>query len=508
MKTSGLVSMLVCAPAVCAMAAETSLGLPRSSPEEQGISSAAILRFVEDADKQVDTMNSFMLVRHGRVVAEGWWVPYAAPTRHELYSLSKSFTSTAVGMAIAEGRMTLDDPVLSYFPDDAPAEPSENLKAMRVRDLLSMSTGQHNEEVGKFSFDSPERLTRQFLAMPVAHKPGTHFVYNTPATYMLSAIVQKVSGMTVLDYLQTRLFDPLGIEHPTWPASAQGISLGGYGLSIRTEDIARFGQLYLQKGKWHERQLLPAAWVEMATARQTSNGSNPDSDWDQGYGYQFWRCRHGLYRGDGAFGQFCIVMPQQDAVVAITSGTTNMAAVMNLVWNDLLPTMREKPLDADPDARQKLERTLAGLKVRPQQGSASSPLAAQVLGKKFVIPTNDQKLEALWLESGENSAQTLAARISGAVYRIPCGYGEWRKGRLPYEWRKGQLASGAPAEEPVAATGAWTADDIYTAKVCAYETPYYITLKLQFAGKQILLDAQYNVSFGPTKQPQLVGRSE
>ena len=140
------------------------------------------------------------------------------------------------------------------------------------------------------------------------HKPGTHFLYNTPATYMLSAIVQKVTGMTVLDYLRPRLFEPLGIEHPTWGTSPQGISLGGYGLSIRTEDIARFGQLYLQKGKWHGKQLVPEAWIEAATARQTSNGSNPKSDWDQGYGYQFWRCRHGAFRGDGAFGQFCIVL--------------------------------------------------------------------------------------------------------------------------------------------------------------------------------------------------------
>ena len=142
---------------------------------------------------------------------------------------------------------------------------------------------------------------------------------------MLSAIVQKATGQTVLDYLQPRLFEPLGIEQPTWETSPQGISTGGYGLSIRTEDIAKFGQLYLQKGKWQGKQLVPASWVEAATARQTSNGSNPNSDWDQGYGYQFWRCRHGAYRGDGAFGQYCIVLPEQDAVIAITSGVRGHA---------------------------------------------------------------------------------------------------------------------------------------------------------------------------------------
>ena len=281
-------------------------------------------------------MNSFMLVRHGHVVAEGWWAPYGPDAPHSLYSLSKSFTSTAVGLAIAEGKLSVDDEVLKFFPEDAPAEPGSNLKAMRVSDLLRMSTG-HQVEPQR----PPDKAwTKTFLAQPVPFKPGTHFLYNTSATYMLSAIVQKATGMTVLDYLRPRLFDPLGIEHPTWETSPQGISTGGFGLSIRTEDIARFGQLYLQKGKWNGKQLVPAAWVEAATARQTSNGSNPKSDWDQGYGYQFWRCRHGAYRGDGAFGQFCIVMPEQDAVIAITSGVKDMQAVLNLVWDKLLPAMK------------------------------------------------------------------------------------------------------------------------------------------------------------------------
>src|SRR5215510_5974135 len=150
--------------------------LPRSSPEQQGIASADLLAFVEAADKEIDTMNSFVLVRHGHVVAEGWWTPYDRESPHMLYSLSKSFTSTAVGMAVAEGKLGIDYPVAPFFVEDAPAEPSANLKAMRVRDLLSMSTGHHAEDLQKFSFQSEERLTRAFLQLPVAHKPGTHFL--------------------------------------------------------------------------------------------------------------------------------------------------------------------------------------------------------------------------------------------------------------------------------------------------------------------------------------------
>ena len=312
-----------------------SASLPRGTPEEQGISSAAILEFVKAADEQSVTTNaiqSFMLVRHGHVVAEGWWSPYGPDIPHKLFSLSKSFTSTAVGLAIADGKLSLDDTVLSFFPEDAPPNPSPYLKAMRVRDLLIMSSGQdsntvaHLDETMRDSAHSGVNIIKAFLAAPVECKPGTLFVYNTPGTYILSAIVQKATGQTVFNYLQPRLFEPLGIKNPTWDASPQGITFGGVGLNIRTEDIARFGQLYLQKGEWNGKQLLPASWVETATARQTSNGSEPTSDWDQGYGYLFWRCRHGLYRGDGAFGQFCIVMPQQDAVVAITSGTQRHAS--------------------------------------------------------------------------------------------------------------------------------------------------------------------------------------
>ncbi len=333
--------------------------LPRSSPEAQGVSSAQVRAFVEAADKEVDTMHSFMLVRHGHVVAEGWWKPEAADKPHVLHSLSKSFTSTAVGLAVAEGKMSIDDPVLKFFPEDAPEKPSEKLKAMRVRDLLTMSTGHQTLP----NFKADEAWVKTFLAQPVEHKPGTHFQYNSPATYMLSAIVRKVTGETVLDWLKPRLFEPLGISNPEWDSSPQGISTGGWGLHIRTEDIAKFGQLYLQKGAWNGKQLVPAAWVEQATNKQVSNGSDPEKDWDQGYGFQFWRCRHGAFRGDGAFGQFCIVLPEQDAVVAITADTKNMQAELNVVWDKLLPAFQNAPLAPNPDEQAKLKQTLSNLSV-------------------------------------------------------------------------------------------------------------------------------------------------
>ena len=338
------------------------VSLPRSSPEEQGISSDAIREFALAADQQLKTLHSFMLVRHGHVVAECWWKPQAAETPHVMHSLSKSFTSTAIGLAIEEGKLSLDDEVLKFFPEDAPAEPSKNLKAMRVRDLMMMSTGHQVEVKLREVKDTP--WTKAFLAHPVPFKPGTHFMYNTAATYMQSAIVQKVTGKTVLEYLRPRLFEPLGITDPKWEKSPQGINFGGFGLFIRTEDIAKFGQLYLQGGKWEGKQLIPASWVAQATARQTSNGSNPASDWDQGYGFQFWRCRHNAFRGDGANGQYCVVMPEQDAVIAITADLRNMQEPLNLVWDKLLPAMMPSALPENTEALEKLKKTLMSLEVK------------------------------------------------------------------------------------------------------------------------------------------------
>lgn len=350
-----VVALSICVP----LAGADEIHLPRSTPEAQGVPSQAIREFIETANRKIDTLHSFMLVRHGHVIAEGWWKPESAEKPHVLHSLSKSFCSTAVGLAVAEGKLSVDDLVLKFFPDEAPAKPSEMLKQMRVRDLLTMSTGHETEP----KFTATEPWVNCFLAHPVPHKPGTHFRYNSPATYMQSAIVQKVTGQTVLEYLKPRLFKPLGIENPTWMTSPQGISTGGWGLMVRTEDIAKFGQLYAQKGMWNGKQLVPSAWIEQATAKQVSNGSDPARDWDQGYGFQFWRCRHGAYRGDGAFGQFCIVLPEQDAVVVITADTKDMQAELNVVWDKLLPAFKSSSLPENPAEASKLKASLAELQV-------------------------------------------------------------------------------------------------------------------------------------------------
>lgn len=466
-----------------------------STPEEEGIVSAAILQFIEALEKaQPDALHSVMIRRHGNIVAQGWWEPYAPETPHLLWSLSKSFTSTAIGIAQDEGLLSIDDLVISFFPEDAPENPSANLEAMRIRDLLRMNTGQANEP--SFRNLQTDNWVRAFLEHPVDYKPGTHFKYNSMATYMCSAIIQKVSGMSTLDYLTPRLFEPMEINKPTWESCPMGISVGGWGLSVTTEDISKFGQLMLQKGMWNGKQLVSETWVEEATALQTSNGSNPESDWDQGYGYQFWQCRHDAYRGDGAFGQYCIVMPEQDAVVAITSGSDDLQGILNVVWEELLPAMKESALPPDEAGREKLNEKLEQLSISYVEGDESSAPVPQVSGKAYLMDSNELSVKSVSFNfEADPSEITLVTEQGEHTLKAGCGKRE-----------KGNLPSPFVLSDKVAIDGAWTAPDTYTVNVIYYETPESVKFVFKFEGDRLLWETERKASFGPRHPEQIKGR--
>ncbi len=472
--------------------------LPRATPESQGVASSAILAFIDAIEAGGLELHSFMLLRHGRVVAESWWDPYGPDAPHVLYSLSKSFASTAAGLAIAEGKLSLDDTVLSFFPDDAPAEVSENLRAMQMRHLLSMAAGNAQDTTRALSNTGGDNWVKGFLSCPVEHVPGSHFVYNSGATYMVSAIVQKVTGERLLDYLTPRLLEPLGITGATWETCPRGIDIGGWGLKVKTEDIARLGQLYLQRGVWTGKRLLPESWVEQATRFQVANGEKPESDWAQGYGFQFWRCRHGAYRGDGAFGQYCVVMPEQDSVFAITSGLKDMQAPLSLAWAHLLPALGGEPLAPNPRAQQALLSRLASLKVATPPGEPTSPRAAEISGRTYTLEPNEQKYEAIGFDFDADHC-TIRLRNAFGEHRIACGlHGDWLRATTP-------LSKSAP--EPIAATGAWGDAATFTFRICFTESPFCPTLACTFEGETVRIDFRQNCGFRSEPYPELVGRS-
>ncbi len=480
-----------------AFAEATATSLARSIPEAEDVAAAGILDFLDAIEREKFELHSLMMLRHGKVIAEGWWKPYGPEFVHTMYSMSKSFTSTAVGFAVAEGKLSVEDKVVSFFPDDLPEKVSDNLAAMRVKDLLTMSTGNEKEPTGVMVKE--ENWARTFLAQNIAHKPGTQFMYNSAATYMCSAIVQRLTHQTVLDYLTPRLFAPLGIQGMKWETCPHGINTGGWGLSIQTEGMAKFGQFLLQKGKWNGEQLLPAAWVEEATRFhiQQPGGDKPDrpkakNDWMQGYGYQFWRCQGTGFRGDGAFGQFTIVLPEQDAVIVMTSENKNMQGQLDLVWKHLLPAIDAKePKVADLSKLRRL--TLA-----PQQGCKTAP--ATNGDTPFVIGTGVASGARFQLE-----ANNLGIKMVSFVFRgsdgscifsaddqtINCGMESWERREATLPGTPPRLISGGMPKQPVptkiAASAAWTDERTLVMQWRYYETPHSDRVTCEFSGGNVTI---------------------
>jgi CubicO group peptidase (beta-lactamase class C family) len=403
----------------------------RSTPEKEGVSSAAISSFLDAFAKSRSELHGFVFVRHGKIIADGWAKPYGPELKHTMYSTSKSFTSTAVGLAVAEKKLTVNDKVISFFPDLLPDTVSQFMSQLTVKDLLTMSVGQTPDPSGVI-IPKPQWV-KLFLSTPIIDKPGTRFLYNSMATFMLSAIVQKVTGEKILDYLEPRLFQPLGIQNKDWETNAEGINAGGWGLRLTTTDMAKFGQLYLQKGNWNGNQLIPASWITDATSAQiiqnpeASQGAKDSSDWLQGYGYQFWRSRHNSYRADGAFGQYILVFPQQDAVIAITSESPNMQEELNFVWKFLLPAMKPGSLPANNMASTQLKKQLNELSVTQrtsQTDTINSTLIIPFPSKDFQLQENNQDLKGIHLKF-ETGTLELALETSKDTYRLPLGAGDW-----------------------------------------------------------------------------------
>ncbi|HEU5080406.1 MAG TPA: serine hydrolase [Opitutaceae bacterium] len=496
------VTFLVVAGIALTPTARAASSLPRGVPEEQGIDSTGILKLIDALEHDVKSAHSLMIVRHGKVVAEGWWSPYAAEDTHVLYSLTKSFTSTAVGFAVKEGKLSLDDRVISFFPDLAPANPSANLRAMRVRDLLRMNSGHQNDTMDRLRAHADGAWVKAFLSLEVENKPGTRFVYNSGASYVLSAIVQKVTGQTLNDYLQPRLFTPLGIDQHPWAITSEGIALGEGGLALRTEDIAKFGLMYLQRGLWNGEQLLPVSWVAMATSLQTSNGSDPNSNWEHGYGFQFWINKTTGFRGDGAMGQLCFVLPEYDTVVAVTSGTSDMGGLMDTIWEALLPAIHVVPLTPNFDAQEKLRNRLSHLTLPTTPGEAHSAREKEISGKTYTFPANDESVSAVRLDfSGEKPVITF--QNEDGQHAITCGVGAWTRGRTGFQKSISRLFD--RKEQGVGTSGAWTAPNIFTVQLCFDETPYIVTYRFTIEGDKLLMDTEHNVRWGPTTLPQLTG---
>jgi hypothetical protein len=383
---------------------------------------------------------------------------------------------------------------------------SKYLSELTVKDVLIMSDGQEPDP--SFAVASKDtNWIRGFLSTPILHEPGTVFLYNSLGTYMLSAIVQKVTGQKTLDYLKPRLFDPLGINGMDWETDMQGINTGGWGLRVKTEDMAKFAELFLQKGMWNSKQVLPASWVEEASTMKIMQDPNApqsrkdSSDWLQGYCYQMWRCRHNAYRGDGAYGQFMIVMPEQDAVLAITAETPDMQNEINLVWQYLLPAFKENKLPADAAAVARLNERIKTLAL-PVPQKNNEAFATMINGKSFTASSNDLHLQNISF-SFSNELCRVRFQTGKAIYQIAFGAGKWQAGETNMP---GPSLTSAGIENismiyPAKITGSYTWKDANTLElVLRYiESPHTETFTCHFHDNKLTLEAARSLDFGKNK---------
>lgn len=345
--------------------------LKRSTPEAEGLRSKDVLAYIDSLMRQQTTdMHGVMILRNGKVIAEKYNEPFAAEYSHTQYSASKTFTAFAVGLAIQDSLLSLTDHLVDFVPEMLPEVVGDSLAAITVEDLLTMRSG--------FPVDTDMRTIysdwiRRYLSHRMVALPGTKFAYDSIDSYLLSAIVQKVTGMTVFDLLKKRLFTPLGITQVAWEESPEGVTCGGWGLYIQLESMAKFGQLLLQRGEWNGQQLINPEWIDAMTSLHVSQPNG------QKYGYHIWLTDYpGMVRCDGAWGQYIFVIPDRQMVVAMTqckrSGSLDGKATWNLS-RTAKPSGVKLPVGTDYNVLKNARYRLA-----PASGKAQGAhMAAQTL---------------------------------------------------------------------------------------------------------------------------------
>ncbi|MGR3812421.1 serine hydrolase domain-containing protein [Jiulongibacter sp. NS-SX5] len=454
------------------------------SPESTGVSSQAVLDFVKAADASDLEWHSYAILRKGKLISDGYWSPFEKGLKHTLYSLSKSFTSSAIGFAVAEGLITVEDQLISIFPDDLPPEVSENLESMKIKHLLTMNTGHDTDTTGPMTSNQEQSWVKSFLAHPVIHEPGSHFLYNTGATYMLGAIIHQKTGQTLEEYLKPRLFDKLEIENYDWEKSPQGLNVAGWGLRVSTEDIAKFGQWYLQEGAWQNEQLLSKEWVNEATSKQTDSQDN-NSDWGQGYGYQFWRCKPepGFFRGDGAYGQYCIIIPDYEMVIAVNSESFDMGKSMQIIWDNLLPGIQNEALTEDQSKLEELRSFSAGLTLKSKTVSSSSELSNEINKRVYQLAENDFGVKTISFDIANDQGEVQITSDEGDnILRF--GMGSWFVNDA-YTTNNFPLANRIHVPSLIASSATWLNDNTLQISRKFIEAVHGDTLTCQFEGDAV-----------------------
>jgi CubicO group peptidase (beta-lactamase class C family) len=470
-------------------------GLERASPDQAGVDPRAVLDFIDNVFAENLDLHSFMLYRHGKVVSEGWSWPYERRRPHMMHSLTKSVTACGVGLAIEEGHFSLHDPVISFFDEELPATIDSKLEKMTVRDLLTMQSGHAVSVSGSVFRQVETSWVAEFFKIPVVYDPGTHFVYSSALSFMLSAILTKTTGKSLHDYLKPRVLEPLGITDVKWGASPNGITSGGNGLSWTTSDSLKLAILHLNMGQWNGRQIIPKRWVEEATRTQVPG---------EQYGYHWWQNESGnAYLADGAFGQFSIVFPEFDAALAITAGV-NDDALIDLVWKYFPAAFDSKRAAIGKTANAELRDRTENLRLLPEALSTTSPMAQKVSGRTYSMEPNDDDVSSVKLAfSAEHVVFSLSD--SRGEHQVKVGLSEWIESttsmtgnKLHHQYQSDDMR--------VVAHGRWWDERTFEMTWQFVETAWVDHVTVRFWEDRISLDRRVNANYAPRVRPTLRGR--
>jgi CubicO group peptidase (beta-lactamase class C family) len=469
-------------------------GLARSAPHEQGVDAASIQGFLDEVAAAGLELHSFMLYRHGHVIAEGWWWPYRADRLHMMHSLTKSVAVSGVALAMGEGHFGLDDKVVSFFKDELPAKVDDKLAAMTVKDLLTMRTGHAAETSGSVWRQITTSWVAEFFKIPVVYPPGTKFVYTSAASFMLSAIVTQTTGQKLRDYMQPRFFKPLGITNLRWDVGPGGINPGGNGLTWTTADVLKLGALYAQGGLWEGKRILSADWVRAASTPQVAEGE---------YGYQWWIGPNKAFYALGLFTQMSIVFPEHDAVLAVTSAIDGSKNLLPIVWKHFPSAFGAGTSSAGQASESKLRERTASLRLLPPFVTSKSPTSARISGRTFNIESNEDEVASVRFDFGADRCE-FVLRDARGEHKVTNGLKDWAEGttsmtgnRLHHEYQLDDMR--------VVAGGRWLDDNTFEMTWQFVESAFRDRVLCRFEGNRMTLDRSVNVNSAATSRPQIRG---
>ncbi len=449
-----------------------------SSPESLGIPSGAILNFLQRIDAERIGMHGFLLVRRNRIAAEGYWAPWSAERKHRMYSVSKSFVALAVGMMIDEGRLTLDDRVADYFPDKLPEKLHPWLAASTVRDLLTMATAHSSTS---YTRDDPDWVWTFFNRTP-SHPPGTIFSYDTAATVVLTATVERLAGLPFLDYMRPAFLNRIGFSPDAWCVrTPEGGSWGGSGVICTLRDMASVALACMNGGLWGDERVLPAAYVRAATAKQIDNTIRGNS----GYGYQIWREPENGFSFRGMGSQYALCFPDRDflfACIADTQGAPAGSTIPDVMREELYTHLSDGPLPEDPHAQTALREKIERLAVLPIPGKSDAGVASEVSGVWYALEENPMGITRMRLSFlGDRGTWEYSNDQGDNVLHF--GIGRVLPGTFPQRNYFGEQIGSIPGiEYECMASAAWV--DEQTLNMEIYITDAYLGgLRISFAFK-------------------------